>query len=201
MCAEKRVTAHCALQQASCAHMPLGWRRPSPPLTPLNTVYGEIEFECGHWGVFENAIDMAHIHYLHNDRCALFMCAPARAACGLLLCATRQLPVACCKHQTPWHHPADSAALRPGPSFPSFGNSSQPRIEKMTATRPSPYHVESSFRCGGGQQPAALRYRRHQGPARFAPGGCLGSSQTAAHAQTWPLSPLHPFPPGSTTSR
>ena len=26
-------------------------------------VYGEIEFECGHWGVFENAIDMAHIHY------------------------------------------------------------------------------------------------------------------------------------------
>ncbi len=30
-------------------------------------VYGEIEFECGHWGVFENAIDMAHIHYLHSD--------------------------------------------------------------------------------------------------------------------------------------
>ena len=30
-------------------------------------VYGEIEFECGHWGVFENAIDMAHIHYLHAD--------------------------------------------------------------------------------------------------------------------------------------
>jgi phenylpropionate dioxygenase-like ring-hydroxylating dioxygenase large terminal subunit len=30
-------------------------------------VYGEIEFNCGHWGVFENAIDMAHIHYLHAD--------------------------------------------------------------------------------------------------------------------------------------
>ena len=30
-------------------------------------MYGEIEFECGHWGVFENAIDMAHIHYLHAD--------------------------------------------------------------------------------------------------------------------------------------
>ena len=30
-------------------------------------VYGEIEFECGHWSVFENAIDMAHIHYLHAD--------------------------------------------------------------------------------------------------------------------------------------
>lgn len=30
-------------------------------------VYGEIEFECGHWAVFENAIDMAHIHYLHAD--------------------------------------------------------------------------------------------------------------------------------------
>ena len=30
-------------------------------------MYGEIEFECGHWAVFENAIDMAHIHYLHAD--------------------------------------------------------------------------------------------------------------------------------------
>lgn len=30
-------------------------------------VYGEIEFECNHWSVFENAIDMAHIHYLHDD--------------------------------------------------------------------------------------------------------------------------------------
>jgi hypothetical protein len=30
-------------------------------------VFGELEFECGHWAVFENAIDMAHIHYLHGD--------------------------------------------------------------------------------------------------------------------------------------
>ena len=30
-------------------------------------VYGEIEFGCSHWSVFENAIDMAHIHYLHAD--------------------------------------------------------------------------------------------------------------------------------------
>lgn len=30
-------------------------------------VYGEIAFECNHAGVFENAIDMAHIHYLHGD--------------------------------------------------------------------------------------------------------------------------------------
>lgn len=28
---------------------------------------GEIEFKCNHWSVFENAIDMAHIHYLHSD--------------------------------------------------------------------------------------------------------------------------------------
>lgn len=36
--------------------------RPEPP-----PVYGEIEFDCGHWGVFENAIDIAHIHCLHAD--------------------------------------------------------------------------------------------------------------------------------------
>ncbi|KAF6265516.1 hypothetical protein COO60DRAFT_1623882 [Scenedesmus sp. NREL 46B-D3] len=47
--------------------------RPPIPSTPeledpaWRAVYGEIEFECGHWGVFENAIDMAHIHYLHGD--------------------------------------------------------------------------------------------------------------------------------------
>jgi phenylpropionate dioxygenase-like ring-hydroxylating dioxygenase large terminal subunit len=35
-----------------------------------HAVYGEIEFDCGHWGVFENAIDMAHIHYLHRWACA-----------------------------------------------------------------------------------------------------------------------------------
>ena len=56
---------------------------------------GEIEFECGHWGVFENAIDMAHIHYLHGD---------------------------------------------------SFGNSEKPRIHDMTTTRDT-FHVEAQFRC------------------------------------------------------
>lgn len=28
---------------------------------------GEIEFDAPHWSVFDNAIDMAHIHYLHSD--------------------------------------------------------------------------------------------------------------------------------------
>lgn len=47
--------------------------RPDIPFTPeledplWRPVYGEIEFDCPHWGVFENAIDMAHIHYLHGD--------------------------------------------------------------------------------------------------------------------------------------
>lgn len=47
--------------------------RPPIPYTPelddprWKAVYGEIEFDCPHWGVFENAIDMAHIHYLHGD--------------------------------------------------------------------------------------------------------------------------------------
>jgi phenylpropionate dioxygenase-like ring-hydroxylating dioxygenase large terminal subunit len=47
--------------------------RPPIPTTPeledgkWRAVYGEIEFNAGHWGVFENAIDMAHIHYLHAD--------------------------------------------------------------------------------------------------------------------------------------
>lgn len=25
-----------------------------------------MEFDCAHWSVFENALDMAHIHYLHD---------------------------------------------------------------------------------------------------------------------------------------
>ena len=47
--------------------------RPPIPFVPeledpsWKPVYGEIQFECNHWSVFENAIDMAHIHYLHND--------------------------------------------------------------------------------------------------------------------------------------
>lgn len=48
------------------------WTPPTNSLTSCAlhhpAVYGEIEFDCGHWGVFENAIDMAHIHYLHSDR-------------------------------------------------------------------------------------------------------------------------------------
>jgi phenylpropionate dioxygenase-like ring-hydroxylating dioxygenase large terminal subunit len=48
--------------------------RPPIPWTPeldekkhWKTVYAEMEFECNHFGVFENAIDMAHIHYVHSD--------------------------------------------------------------------------------------------------------------------------------------
>jgi hypothetical protein len=43
--------------------MPAEERPPIPSIPELEdpawrAVYGEIEFECGHWGVFENAIDM-----------------------------------------------------------------------------------------------------------------------------------------------
>jgi hypothetical protein len=31
------------------------------------TAVGEIEFDAPHWSVFDNALDMAHIHYLHGD--------------------------------------------------------------------------------------------------------------------------------------
>jgi len=47
--------------------------RPPVPTVPELTapgwkaVYGSIEFACDAWGVFENAIDMAHIHFLHGD--------------------------------------------------------------------------------------------------------------------------------------
>jgi phenylpropionate dioxygenase-like ring-hydroxylating dioxygenase large terminal subunit len=44
-----------------CAAVPL----PDDP--EWRAVYEEIEFDCNHFGVFENAIDMAHIHYLHGD--------------------------------------------------------------------------------------------------------------------------------------
>ena len=30
-------------------------------------VYGEFYFDAPHWSVFDNAIDMTHIHYLHGD--------------------------------------------------------------------------------------------------------------------------------------
>jgi len=38
-----------------------------PAIRCFQAVYGEMSFEAPHWPVFENAIDMAHIHYLHND--------------------------------------------------------------------------------------------------------------------------------------
>ena len=52
--------------------LPRDARPPIPHVPELDNpewkaVYGEIEFDCGHFGVFENAIDMAHIHYLHSD--------------------------------------------------------------------------------------------------------------------------------------
>lgn len=34
--------------------------------TFIYTHAGEMEFDCPHWSVFENALDMAHIHYLHD---------------------------------------------------------------------------------------------------------------------------------------
>lgn len=53
-------------------HLPADERPPIPCIPELDDPewipsYGELEFECGHWAVFENAIDMAHIHYLHKD--------------------------------------------------------------------------------------------------------------------------------------
>ncbi|PSC71770.1 zeaxanthin epoxidase [Micractinium conductrix] len=52
--------------------LPADARPPIPYCDELDdpswkAVYAEIEFDAGHFGVFENAIDMAHIHYLHGD--------------------------------------------------------------------------------------------------------------------------------------
>jgi phenylpropionate dioxygenase-like ring-hydroxylating dioxygenase large terminal subunit len=52
--------------------LPADERPPIPYVPELDDpawkpVYGSIEFDCNHWSVFENAIDMAHIHYLHSD--------------------------------------------------------------------------------------------------------------------------------------
>jgi len=52
--------------------LPADARPPIPYVPELEdpkwkAVYGEIEFDCNHHAVFENAIDMAHIHYLHSD--------------------------------------------------------------------------------------------------------------------------------------
>lgn len=46
---------------------------PKPPIPDIpelhdpkwRPAYGSIDFDCNHFSVFENAIDMAHIHYLH----------------------------------------------------------------------------------------------------------------------------------------
>jgi len=50
--------------------LPIQARPPIPMVPELEdtawkAVYGEIEFECNHSAVFENALDMAHIHYVH----------------------------------------------------------------------------------------------------------------------------------------
>jgi len=47
--------------------------RPPIPFVPeledpgWQPVFGELAFNAPHWSVFDNAIDMAHIHYLHGD--------------------------------------------------------------------------------------------------------------------------------------
>ncbi len=38
----------------------------APSCVMLCCCAGEMEFDCAHWSVFENAMDMAHIHYLHD---------------------------------------------------------------------------------------------------------------------------------------
>lgn len=63
-CLASAVTVH--LRSACSACLPVSVAQVSVPLVLL-AVYGEIEFNTGHWAVFENAIDMAHIHYLHAD--------------------------------------------------------------------------------------------------------------------------------------
>jgi phenylpropionate dioxygenase-like ring-hydroxylating dioxygenase large terminal subunit len=107
---------HQLLSRSPVLGAPPGTHPATPPLQFL--VYGEIEFDCGHWSVFENAIDMAHIHYLHSD---------------------------------------------------SFGNASQPRIQGMTAAQPDAYHVESSFRWGGGYGGSAGAGPRHPTPCSWGP--------------------------------
>jgi phenylpropionate dioxygenase-like ring-hydroxylating dioxygenase large terminal subunit len=52
--------------------LPADARPPIPVIPELEDptwkpVFEEIEFDANHFGVFENAIDMAHIHYLHNS--------------------------------------------------------------------------------------------------------------------------------------
>ncbi|KAL6764272.1 hypothetical protein V8C86DRAFT_1683936 [Haematococcus lacustris] len=45
---------------------PIPWT-PELNMPGWTPVYGEMEFDAPHWNVFDNALDMAHIHYLHGD--------------------------------------------------------------------------------------------------------------------------------------
>uniref|UniRef100_A0A7S0RGI2 Rieske domain-containing protein n=1 Tax=Chlamydomonas leiostraca TaxID=1034604 RepID=A0A7S0RGI2_9CHLO len=52
--------------------MPAAERPPIPWVPELaapgwQAVYAEMEFKAPHWSVFDNALDMAHIHYIHAD--------------------------------------------------------------------------------------------------------------------------------------
>jgi len=52
--------------------LPMEERPPIPIMPELedpnwHPVFGEFEFDAPHWTVFQNAIDMAHIHFLHSD--------------------------------------------------------------------------------------------------------------------------------------
>lgn len=52
--------------------LPMEERPPIPMMPELedpewHPIYGEFEFDAPHWTVFQNAIDMAHIHFLHGD--------------------------------------------------------------------------------------------------------------------------------------
>lgn len=51
--------------------MPAEERPPIPVIPELESgdwraVYGEMEFAAPHWSVFDNALDFAHIHYVHS---------------------------------------------------------------------------------------------------------------------------------------
>jgi len=53
------------------SEMPAEERPPIPYIPEMDdpnwrAVYAEMEFEAPHWNVFDNALDLAHIHYVHN---------------------------------------------------------------------------------------------------------------------------------------
>jgi phenylpropionate dioxygenase-like ring-hydroxylating dioxygenase large terminal subunit len=52
--------------------MPADERPPIPVIPELSdpnwrAVYGEMEFNAPHWSTFDNALDFAHIHYVHGS--------------------------------------------------------------------------------------------------------------------------------------